>query len=111
MRLRDGGLIVSSSLPRLHLLMSSDPRALTDCRAFARAGDAVLLVDRGVDLLGAGDPATLRTQFAGVALAALEADVAAAGLQAQAEHCDVPLHSDAQWVEQVCQAAQVLSWK
>lgn len=113
MRLRDGGLTMSSRLhpPRLHLLMSADPRALKDCRAFARPGDAVLLVDRGVDLLGSPDTATLRSQFEGVALAALEADVVAAGLLAQAGHCGVPLQSDAAWVEQVCRATQVLSWK
>lgn len=91
--------------------MSADPRALADCRAFVRPGDRVLLVDRGVDLLGVSDAAMLRTWFEGAALAALEADVAATGLNAQADRSGVPLRSDAEWVEQVCQAVQVLSWK
>jgi sulfur transfer complex TusBCD TusB component (DsrH family) len=97
----------------LHLLMSADPRAVADCVAFARAGDAIVLVDRGVDLLAywTGHPAEPLNALDNVSLAALEADVLATGLARRAAELEMALWSDAQWVEQVCSAGRALSWK
>jgi sulfur relay protein TusB/DsrH len=96
----------------LQQLMSADPRTVAECLAFARPGDTILLVDRGVDLLSRWEHASTATlRSAGLEILALEADVAAAGLLSLAGRLGMSILPDAQWVEQVCRSARVLSWK
>lgn len=96
----------------LHQLMSADPRTVAECLALARPGDAILLVDRGVDLLTSWEHASTEPlRSAGLEILALEADAAAAGLSTLAGRLEMSLLTDSQWVEQVCRSARVLSWK
>lgn len=95
----------------LHLLMSSDPRALSDCLALAQAGDQLLLVDRGVDLLLDGREGALQGRVGDLGLAALEADVATIGLLEHARSRGLALWSDRQWADCVLAARHVMSWK
>ncbi|NND45599.1 MAG: hypothetical protein HKN58_09765 [Xanthomonadales bacterium] len=95
----------------LHLLMSSDPRALADCLALARAGDQLLLVDRGVDLLLDTSAGALEGRVGERGLAALEADVASIGLLEHARGRGLALWSDRQWVDRVLAARHVMSWR
>lgn len=96
----------------LHQLMSADPRTVAECLALARPGDAILLVDRGVDLLTHWEhPDTAPLRSAGLEILVLEADVAAAGLLTLTGRLGMSLLPDSQWVDQVCRSARVLSWK
>jgi sulfur transfer complex TusBCD TusB component (DsrH family) len=96
----------------LHQLMSADPRTVAECLAFARPGDTILLVDRGVDLLSHWErPDTAPLRSPGLEILALEADASAAGLLTLAGRLGMSLLPDAQWVDQVCRSARVLSWK
>lgn len=96
---------------KLHLLMSSAPRAVVDCLAFANEDESVLLVDRGVDILADSDAMSRFGNRAAGSLLALRADVQAAGLAQLALAFEVGTVSDAQWVELVCGSGHVLSWK
>ena len=98
---------------RLHQLMSADPRALADCRAFLQPGDEVLLVDAGVHLLTDSDALFARLQNKDFTprVSALRSDILSRGLEAATRHGRISLLSDAQWVERVFSSSQVLSWK
>ncbi len=98
---------------RLHQLMSADPRAVADCRAFLQPGDEVLLVDAGVHLLTDSDALFARLQNNGFTprISALRSDILSRGLEAATRHGRIGLLSDAQWVERVRSNGQVLSWK
>ena len=95
----------------LHLLMSSDPRAVRDCMSFAGEGESVLLVDRAVDLLCALGVGAVSEKRSEGLLFALRADVVAAGLEQRASKLEVGLLSDEDWVDLVCASERVLSWK
>ena len=90
--------------PRLHLLMN--PAALDDCLRQRAGKDAVLLLDRGVELLARA--AELRRLLAdGAAVVACEPDRRARGLPLIDE---VGRVDDAGLVDLVARHEQVLSW-
>ncbi|NIM70137.1 MAG: hypothetical protein GTN86_05260 [Xanthomonadales bacterium] len=96
----------------LHQLLSSDPRAAADCAALLVAGDEVLLVDAGVEMLGAtGSLETLRHLVSDHRVHALRADVVARGLAWHAEQHAVALLSDRDWVDRVRAHQRVISWR
>lgn len=96
----------------LHQILSSNPRAWEDCAAFWQPGDAVLLADAAAGLVA--DPGFLgffATASAALPVRALEADIAARGLQDAARRAGVRLVDDSGWVRMVCAHDRVLSWK
>lgn len=91
---------------RLHQLLDPRSEALEDCLLSLAPADAVVLVDRGVELVldGAG---VERLAAAAATVAALAADLAARGLRPPE---GVVALDDAAWARMVRQFPTVLSW-
>lgn len=94
----------------LHLILVSNPAAWRDCLASMQAGDAILLLDAGVELLGDPQGIGRLVSVAGSALRASAPDVVARGLEALAQFHGVGLIEDADWVDTVRRCQPVLSW-
>lgn len=90
----------------LHMVMGGG-ESLADCLGMVRTGDTLLLAGAGVMTLAAEWPEPEQP----LKIYALETDVCARGLVAQAEARRVELLSDPGWVALVTRHHHTLSWK
>jgi sulfur relay protein TusB/DsrH len=96
----------------LHQMMSAEVGAWADCGRVLASGDALVLIDRGVEALAALEGIM---QTAGIGpetrCYASKADVQARGLFDFAAHHSVHLLDDDAWVSLVIEWPRVLSWR
>ena len=91
--------------------MSGQPQVALACAEFVLPGDAVLLVDSGVNMLGEQLVQWLNQLPPDCKVSALETDAISRGLESRAVQSEVPLIDDLDWVEKVRACDRVLSWK
>jgi sulfur relay protein TusB/DsrH len=99
-------------MPSLHQMMSAEAGAWQDCGRVLASGDALVLIDRGVEALAAFEGII---QMAGIdpeiRCYASKADVQARGLSDFAAQQSVCLLDDDAWVSLVIEWPRVLSWR